>query len=51
MSGRSRGERRVCTAPSPIVATAGYNNLMINPSYGGAAQPAMAGLIGVVSMP
>jgi hypothetical protein len=31
--------------------TAGYNNLLINPSYGGAAPSAMAGLVGVVSMP
>ena len=37
--------------PTPIVATAGYNNLLINPSYGGAAPPAVAGLVGVVSMP
>jgi hypothetical protein len=37
--------------PTPIVATAGYNNLLISPSYGGAAPPAMAGLVGVVSMP
>jgi hypothetical protein len=37
--------------PTPIIATAGYNKLLINTSCGGAAPPAMAGLVGVISMP
>jgi len=37
--------------PVPIVATAGYSNLLLNPSYGAAQPPTMSSLVGVVSIP
>ena len=37
--------------PTPIAATVGYSNLLINPSYGAAQPPAMSSLVGLVSIP
>jgi hypothetical protein len=37
--------------PTPIVATAGDSNLLLNPSYGAAAPPAPGSLVGIVSLP
>jgi hypothetical protein len=37
--------------PTPIVATAGNSNLLINPSYGAAPPPVMGTLVGMVSIP
>lgn len=38
-------------SPTPIVATAGNSNLLINPSYGAAPPPLMGTLVGMVSIP
>jgi hypothetical protein len=37
--------------PTPIVATAGDRNLLLNPSYGAAQPPAPSSLTGVISLP
>jgi len=37
--------------PTPIVASAGSSNLMLNPSYGAASPPNIATLTGVMSFP
>jgi hypothetical protein len=37
--------------PTPIVATAGTSNLLLNPSYGAAPSPAAGSLVGMVSLP
>jgi hypothetical protein len=37
--------------PTPIVATAGYSNLLLNPSYGAAPPPELGSLVGVISLP
>jgi hypothetical protein len=36
---------------TPIVATVGYSILLVNPSYGAAQPPNMAGPVGIVSIP
>jgi hypothetical protein len=37
--------------PTPIVATAGDRNLLLNPSYGAAQPPASGSMVGVLSLP
>jgi hypothetical protein len=37
--------------PTPIVATAGERNLLLNPSYGAAPPPTVGSLVGVMSLP
>ena len=37
--------------PTPIVATAGVQNLLLNPSWGASPPPDMSTLVGVVSIP
>jgi hypothetical protein len=42
---------RYFNCPTPIVATAGDSNLLLNPSHGAAPPPAPGSLVGVISLP